>query len=259
LALIDPTQKSVSGLTKSGINALLSRVYLYKGDKTKAALFATEVINSGDFALVDAVNYGTIFSKRLTSESIFELKFDAQNRSAYNGLTYGRDSAIRSEVNYVADISLDQFFQTRTGDVRAALLDFVNNNTTILPSGRTQKYRGEESRDNSAYMIRFAEMYLIRAEAKGKTDGLADLNLIRTQRGLTALTAADVPTDSTYQKVVLDENQAEFNFEGHRYFDLARTRQLNAETGIDNFRSIMPIPGREMIASKGGIVQNPGY
>ncbi|MEN9612339.1 MAG: hypothetical protein RLZZ628_3153 [Bacteroidota bacterium] len=259
LALIDPAQKNIPVLTKSGINALLSRVYLYKGDKTKAALFATEVINSGDFALVDAVNYGTIFSKRLTSESIFELKFDAQNRSAYNGLTYGRDSAIRSEVNYVADISLDQFFQTRTGDVRAALLDFVNNNTTILPSGRTQKYRGEESRDNSAYMIRFAEMYLIRAEAKGKTNGLADLNWIRTQRGLTALTAADVPTDSTYQKAVLDENQAEFNFEGHRYFDLARTRQLNAETGIDNFRSIMPIPGREIIASKGGIVQNPGY
>ena len=55
LALIDPTQKSVSSLTKSGINALLSRVYLYKGDKTKAALFATEVINSGDFALMDNI------------------------------------------------------------------------------------------------------------------------------------------------------------------------------------------------------------
>jgi starch-binding outer membrane protein, SusD/RagB family len=259
LSLVDPLQKDIPVLTKSGINALLSRVYLYKGDKTKAAQFANEVINSGDFALVDSLNYGTIFSKRLTSESIFELKFDAQNRSAYNGLTYGRDSAIRSEVNYVADISLDQFFQTRVGDVRARLLDFVNNNSTILPSGRTQKYRGEESRDNSAYMIRFAEMYLIRAEANGKIAGLADLNKIRTQRGLAALTAADVPTDSTYLKAILDENQAEFNFEGHRYFDLARTRQLHAETGIDNFRSIMPIPGREIIASKGSIVQNQGY
>jgi hypothetical protein len=34
---------------------------------------------------------------------------------------------------------------------------------------------------------------------------------------------------------------------------------LFAETGIENFRSIMPIPGREIIASKGGIVQNSGY
>jgi hypothetical protein len=259
LTLIDPTKKDIPYLTKSGINALLSRVYLFKGDKVKAAQHATEVINSNDFALVDAANYATIFTKRLTSESVFELKFDAQNRSAYNGLTYGRDLAIRSEVNFFADTSLNQFFQARTGDVRAAMLDFVNNNATILPNGRTQKYRGEEARDNSAYMIRFAEMYLIRAEANGKINGLADLNLIRVQRGLTALTAANVSTDAAYQKAVMDEIQAEFNFEGHRYFSLARTRQLLAETRIEDFRSIMPIPGREIIASKGAIAQNPGY
>ncbi|MEY4935840.1 MAG: hypothetical protein RIS64_2199 [Bacteroidota bacterium] len=259
LTLIDPSKKDIPYLTKSGINALLSRVYLYKGDKVKAAFHASEVINSGDFALVDAANYATIFTKRLTSESIFELKFDAQNRSAYNGLTYGRDSAISSEVNFYATALLDTFFQARPDDVRAELLDFVGNNATILPNGRTQKYRGEESRDNSAYMIRFAELYLIRAEAKGKVDGLTDLNLIRVERGLTALTAANVSTDAAYQKAILDEIQAEFNFEGHRYFNLARTRQLFAETGIENFRSIMPIPGREIIASKGGIVQNSGY
>jgi starch-binding outer membrane protein, SusD/RagB family len=68
-----------------------------------------------------------------------------------------------------------------------------------------------------------------------------------------------VPTDAAYQNALLDENQAEFNFEGHRYFDLARTRQLETVTGIKNFRSIMPIPGREIIASKGAIAQNQGY
>jgi hypothetical protein len=102
-------------------------------------------------------------------------------------------------------------------------------------------------------------MYLIRAEANGKINGLADLNLIRVQRGLTALTAANVSTDAAYQKAVMDEIQAEFNFEGHRYFNLARTQQLLAETRIEDFRSIMPIPGREIIASKGAIEQNPGY
>jgi starch-binding outer membrane protein, SusD/RagB family len=259
LTLIDPTHKAIQFITKSGVNSLLSRVYLYKGDKVKAAAHATEVINTGDFALVDAANYKTIFDKRLTSESIFELKFDNQNRSAFNALTYGRDSAIRSEISFIADTILNAFFQSRAGDKRADLLDFVHNNTTILPSGRTQKYRGEEARDNSAYMMRFAEMYLIRAEANGRVAGLADLNLIRVQRGLTALTAADVPTDAAYQNALLDENQAEFNFEGHRYFDLARTRQLEAVTGIKNFRSIMPIPGREIIASKGAIAQNQGY
>ena len=72
------------------------------------------------------------------------------------------------------------------------------------------------------------------------------------------LSTADVPNDAVYLQAILDERRAEFNFEGHRYFDLARTRQVNAVLGIENFRSIMPIPNRELTANE-ALQQNPGY
>jgi hypothetical protein len=106
---------------------------------------------------------------------------------------------------------------------------------------------------------------MIRAEALGRTQGLADVNMIRTNRGLAALIAADVPDNDTYAQVVADEDRAEFNFEGHRYFDLARLGQVVnvlqplTSTTITTANSCFPIPLREISATNGVVVQNPGY
>lgn len=243
------------------VNALLARVQLYHKTPAEAAAYATKVIDNATYSLYEPNFYAATFVERRTPEAIFELAFDKQNRSDFNGLTYSRPDALRTELFYMTAADLDAFFQSRPGDVRSALADFSpdNNDPTILPDGRTQKYRGEDSRDNPAYLIRLAEMYLIRAEALGRTDGLADLNLIREKRGLSALTAADVATDDAFLDAVLAERRAEFNFEGHYYFDLARTGRYASATGADDFRAIMPVPNREVIASGGKIEQNRGF
>jgi hypothetical protein len=57
----------------------------------------------------------------------------------------------------------------------------------------------------------------------------------------------------------LDERRAELNFEGHRYFDLARTGKIKTVLSIDDFRGILPIPAREIAANQGSMKQNPGY
>jgi hypothetical protein len=156
--------------------------------------------------------------------------------------------------------SMDGFFASRPGDKRAQLVDFVNNDGSILPDGRTQKYRGEESRDNPAYIIRMAEVYLIRAEANGLVqEGVDDLNTVRTNRGLSGFAIEDFATEAEFINAILDERKAELNFEGHRMFDLARTGKINEVLGIDDFRAIFPVPFRETIATKDLIVQNPGY
>ncbi|MFM8373439.1 MAG: RagB/SusD family nutrient uptake outer membrane protein [Bacteroidota bacterium] len=258
---ISPTDDRVQYVNLHTINGLLARVYLYKKDYVKAAEHAGYVISDSPYSLLDAAQYGDIFSTRRSSESIFELAFNKQNRSDFNGLTYSRDDALRTELFYLASEDLNNFFRGRPGDVRATLLDYdVNrNDVTIVPDGRTQKYRGEESRDNPAYILRLAEMYLIRAEALGRSAGLDDLNQIRTRRGLQPLAAADVPTDADFLRAVLDERRAEFNFEGHRYFDLARTRQIGTVLNIEEFRSILPIPSNEIATGQGRMEQNPGY
>ena len=245
-------------ISTAAANALLARVSLYHGDMEAAANYATAVIDDGEYSLFGSDDFQKIYTDKLTSESVFELKFDAQNQSAYNAATYLRDDALRSDVIFIANADLNIFFENRPDDKRSQLVDFVNNDVSIEPDGRSQKYRGEISKDNSAYIIRLAEMYLIRAEALGRTDGLDDLNTIRTSRGLAALTAADVPDDDTYLDAVLDERRAELNFEGHRLFDLARTGKVEEYLGA-GVNPVMPIPQREIAATNGVVEQNPGY
>lgn len=259
LGLLDKTTITPQYVNVNTVNALLARVYLYQNQPIKAIEYATKVIDVSDYDLVEAVNYPSIFTDRRTSESIFELAFDVQNKSAYNALTYNRDGAARPEVNFMADKSLNAFFKTRASDVRSAMVNFdsTKNDATIVPDGRSEKYRGEDIRDNPAYIIRLAEMYLIRAEAKGRTTGLADVNALREKRGLFAVTPAMIATDDAFRTLILDERRAEFNFEGQRYFDLARLRRMKTDIGVAEFRGILPIPGREVKTA--GLTQNPGY
>jgi len=256
------TSRNPNYINPAIINALLARVYLYMKNYTSAASYATLVINDGAFSVMNTGSFQTMYTTKNSPESIFELPFNQQNQSEYNAYTYARLEAASTEVLFLANPDLSTFLTNRTGDLRANLV-------AIDPSGsyyRTLKYSSDiVQKDNSAYVLRISEMYLIRAEALGRAQGLADLNMIRTNRGLPALTSADVPDDPTYAQAVADENRAEFNFEGHRYFDLARTGQVvnvlqpltSSTIGATN--SCFPIPLREIEATNGAVIQNPGY
>lgn len=238
--------------------AMLARVYLHYGDKDQAAAMATAVIESGTFELLGPEDFQNMYTSKLTSESIFELVFDPQNISAFNAATYLRDDALRSDVIFLANSDLNIFFQNRPGDRRGELVDFINNDVSIEPDGRSQKYRGETTKENSAYIIRLAEMYLVRAEALGLDGGLDDLNTIREARGMDPLSAEEVGSEDDFLTAVLDERRAEFNFEGSRLFDLARTGKVEAYMG-NGVLSLMPIPQREIDGTNGVVEQNPGY
>jgi hypothetical protein len=222
---------------------------------------ATAVLNDNNFALFNSGTFTSIYTQKSTPESVLELVFDPQNQSYYNVLTYVRNDAAFSDVDFLAAANLDTFFINRPGDLRSNLVDFNpnDNDVSIIPNGRTQKYRGETTKDNSAYAFRLAEAYLIRAEALGRAGGgINDLNTLRNNRGLGNLTSSDVPDNNAFLNAVLDERRAELNFEGHRLFDLARTNNVANVLGA-GVQPIMPIPNREIIAGNGVVVQNPGY
>jgi starch-binding outer membrane protein, SusD/RagB family len=245
-------------ISPSAGNALLARVSLYYKDYPTAITAAGLVISDNTFSLFPTGEVTKIYTDRLTAESVFELEFDLQNQSTYNILTYSRIDALRSDVNFIASQNLNDFFLSRPSDTRGVLVDTVNEDASIQPDGRSQKYRGETTKDNSGFILRLAEMYLIRAEAAGRTLGLADLNTLRTNRGLTALLPSDVPDDNSYTNAILDERRAELNFEGARLYDLARTGQVEAVLGA-GVQPIMPIPQREISATNSVVTQNPGY
>lgn len=245
-------------VSTAAVEALLARAYLYYGDKLAAGEHADAVINNVNYALTEPGEVTKIYSNKLTSESILELKFEQANPSFYNALTYLRDDALRVDVFFIAHADLNTFFESRAGDTRSQLLDYENNDVSIEPDGRSQKYRGETTKDNSAYLLRLAEMYLIRAEARGLSNGLEDLNTLRVARGLSALTGAEVPDETSFLNAILDERRAELNFEGHRLSDLARTGKVEAVLG-EGVLPLMPIPQREISATNGVVVQNEGY
>lgn len=246
-------------ITADAARGLLARVALFAGDKTLALMYAKGFVdNAKEYALFDVADFGKLYTERQTSESIFELKFDIQNRSAYNSLTYKRDAALRPEVNFFAAADLNNFFKQNPADVRATTIDFVNNSSDILPDGRSQKYRGESLQDNPAYILRVAEMYLIAAEAEGYPKGLESINGLRKKRGLKDLTTADVPNQAAFVEALLAEHRAEFNMEGHRFTDLTRLRKAATYINKDVLE-VFPIPLREIGATGGLLKQYPGY
>lgn len=250
-----PIFKGPQFMTKTACQALQARVYRSKGDMTNALIKANEVINTGFASMVPGDQVGDIYNTKFSAEAIFELAFNAQDKSQFNALTYAREDALRSEVSFLAAADLKTFFEARPYDARSPLLDFVNNDVSIEPDGRTQKYRGEVFQDNSAYVIRAAEMYLIMIEAKGYPEGITDMASFALNRGVSLV---DLTSPEAFEQAVMDERRAELNFEGDRYFDLAHFGKVADVLG-DEVLPCLPIPNREIGASGGALEQYPGY
>ncbi len=224
--------------------ALRARVNLYAQNYEAAFNDANEVIEGGPFSLVGSVAdlYETTGT---TSESIFDLVFTDQDGSSLFTFTFQRDE-------YNVNPSLLESFEE--GDERADLFIFERG------SDRPLKWSDSDNADN-VRVLRLAEMYLIRSEAATMRDnnpnaGLEDLNVIRTRAGLGEI--ASIDSMDEYVNILLQERRAEFNYEGHRFFDIVRFDKLGELFGREDFRKAFPIP-RDELQIQSNLEQNPGY
>jgi len=107
-------------------------------------------------------------------------------------------------------------------------------------------------------IMRLAEMYLNRAEANfraGTTVGatpVQDVNRTRVRAGLSTLGAVTLVD-------ILAERKLELAHEGHAIHDMKRLKLSSDGFPYDANKLVLPIPQREVDASKGVIVQNDGY
>jgi hypothetical protein len=118
-------------------------------------------------------------------------------------------------------------------------------------------------------MLRLAELYLIRAEARAQQNNLsgalADLNAVRARAGLGASAAV---TQADVLGAVLHERRVElFTEVGHRWFDLRRTGNVDAVMSVmaplkggswSSFKAWWPIPLTD-IQNDTRLVQTPGF
>ncbi|RVU01046.1 RagB/SusD family nutrient uptake outer membrane protein [Mucilaginibacter limnophilus] len=251
--------------TKRTVWALKARLYLYRKDWAKAEEYATKLIESTDYELLKP--FSSWFANDVvgTRESIFELEYSAAN-----------PSTIRQQMQHSTNggtyryAPTDKFVQLLNDPAvsggRSALIGKVTQAGTTLWFGNL--YYRKNSTD-PAYVLRIAEQYLIRAEARahlgkveGTDGGLADLNKVRERAEVAAL---PLTTADDLLLAIENERRVEFAWEAHRWFDLARTGRaktvleaIDPNIKVDANENVFPIPVTQIQLDK-NLEQNPGY
>jgi len=145
--------------------------------------------------------------------------------------------------------------------------------TKFMDPTRGSYNEAQSSRD--AFVIRFAELYLIAAEAAMKlndnTTAATYINVIRTRAAKPGQTAAmQITPAQVTLDFILDERAREFAGEQMRWFDLKRTGKLiervkalnpDVAPNIQPYHVLRPIPQAQLdaITNKDEFKQNEGY
>jgi len=259
----NPADGTIGGWAAKALGA---RMYLYYQDYDRALELAEDVINNGPYTLYSYEEYANVWSQDNTSESIFEIMFNAQQNSDREGLGYLWDITGYNDLSLTN--SFLEFFTEDTEDVRLQILadDPEQGENALL-----MKFPGKNGgspRINNHRVIRLAEVYLIAAEAAlmNNNQEVAD-NMIKELYDERTNRDNDI-TDVDLDRI-LEERRRELVGEGHRFFDLMRTGNPVIRTGDDqwtslneitpdNFRVIQPIPQTEIDANP-EMEQNPNY
>lgn len=260
-----------SVVSKLAIQALLSRVYLYMGEWQKAANYATTVINSGEFSLWAADKYAAAYKEDAPEggEVIFEVYGLKSN--TYDGYWDAITWETSADKDGYSDCaaSKDLISLYADGDVRGKM--FLNNPEMAPDTYWTTKYAGKDKGRpdvSNTIVLRLSEMYLNRAEALAHgaaisgASTLSDINTIREKRDAELY-------DNPSSVDVLLERRLELAWEGHFWYDLARTKgsvtrtdysgsETNRNVPADSKYWALPINVRELDVNP-NLVQNPGY
>ncbi len=226
--------------TKWAAEALLARVYLYLGQYDKAEAAATTVLNQSSLFSLESLDRVFLANN---NEAIFQL----QPVTGYFNTPEAQEFIIPPSGPFDGSVllSTNLLNSFEAGDQRrAAWVDSVVTDQTYYFPYKYKVYDYGAPITEYTVVLRLAEIYLIRAEARAQENNLsgaaADLNAIRMRAGLT-VTAASAEPDLL--AAIIHERQIElFSEWGHRWFDLKRT-------GLAN--SVMGAPGN-VCAQKGG-------
>jgi len=277
--VVSSTQERVRP-NKGAATALLSRVYLYNQQWPLAEAEASKVIANSSIYQLESLN--TVFLSS-SKEAIWQLQpLGTFYKNTLDGLTFilapntiglaGPDASNGRPVY----LSAHMYNAFAVADKRKT--NWVNS---VIVSGTSYQYAfkykefsGDQPRTENLMVLRLAEQYLIRAEARAQQGKIAgsysaaeDLNVIRFRAGLQNSNAT---TQTEILNEILDERKIELFTEfGHRWFDLKRTAKVNEVMNLvtplkggtwSAYKALYPIPVGDIQRNpnlKGH--QNPGY
>jgi hypothetical protein len=248
--------------TENFINFLRAKVYLITGNYPMAITKADELIAAVPIATAD--QYSSIFDDSSDVEVIFR-RLRTVNE-AYMGATWfftGTGGAFMEMSNKMYE-SLD------SNDVRTEVLFDSENSDPANNSHLINKYPGSGGVPyfNQEKVMRVSEMYLVKAEAQARLSQFADaaqtIKLITDNR-FVAGTEPGLQVYTSLQDAatkILAQRNIELAYEGHRYVDVKRLRNIVGEgivrnsldcggsipctLGVSDHRFTLPIPQAEI-------------
>jgi starch-binding outer membrane protein, SusD/RagB family len=240
--------------------ALLARVWLYRGQWGLAEQEADTVIGSGVYQLEPGLD--SVFRSG-SREAIWQLQ------PVNSTLTTAEAAAFvaRPGLRPAYALTGEWLGVVEPGDLRRV---YWTDSVVVGPVNYYYPYKykltGSSPVDTEYNMvIRLAEVYLIRAEARAQQGNIAgaqdDLDVVRARAGLPATMAGDGPSLLT---AIWHERQVELVAEwGHRWLDLKRTGMADGVLGSEkpgwvSTDTLYPIPAQELTANP-KLLQNPGY
>lgn len=235
-ALLDNSANKTHANKVSAL-ALLAQVYAWKKDYVNTEKYCDSVINASPVALEPTADYKKIWEGN-SQESIIELnmRYNAVSNEGTAGFfnvflngDYITDRNILASGWVISEGSLELFSEEETRS--EMIIEDAGNGKYMLT-----KYTGVNYYDpnnsseyvvsNNLVLIRLADTYLLRAEARFKNgkqgDALSDLNVIRGRAGLAAY---ETLGEDLFNEIA-DERRREFIGEGSNQFDLIRMEQF---------------------------------
>lgn len=294
--------------TKGAANALLAKVWAQRSDRDyNHVLEHCNAVITSPAGYSMMANYADLFDglHYMNSESILEIPFETGNWSAS---CWGIELYLAPEDGWqkycVPSKDLVAAYDA-AGDVvrKSANIVFWNTDgngdpiswadenwnpcadpATAIPFNYKQKHAAGWASGDDYYLLRLADIILLKAEAQNELGSTADaaitLNLVRSRAGLGPV--ANGLSKAEMKKAILNERRLELAFEAQRWDDLVRAGEAtNVMQALEEYtytcnngvvgpavkmdyshcsqaRWIMPIPQLEIDANP-NLTQNAGY
>lgn len=278
-ALIDPSITDVTRITQDFFTALKARIALYTGDNSTAITLSQQLLNK--YPIANQTQYVNMFNDTDNTEVIFKA-----DRVSGDPLVGGVWMFTNSGGSFI-EVSNELVSIIPAGDVRnTTTWTNLDANFVADTQEHVNKYPGSGGNRylNDIKVFRSAEMLLINAEAKARTSDLAGAAaMIQTLRSARTGTTAALPSYANVDQAItniLFERRLELCFEGHRFLDIKRTRDItglgivrsqtlndcggtsngSAVCGItaNDHRFTLPVPAAELDGNA-NMTQTPGY
>lgn len=282
------THTTVFRVCRTTAKAFKAEALMMRGqgsDFADALILANEVINSGEFKMETSFasvflqqndylpKREVMFSRALNQETISESIANPTAQSPYGVFSYAVGNAANV---YTEGTEGGAYYSTLIRpDARYKYTWDTDSVTTGNPPvkkvGVSFKKVWRMNANCPAYIMRLAQLYLIKAEALAQTgasavDVLAPLNYLRQRSGNELLNAANFTTKQALLEAVVNEYVLELGVENaSEWFAMVRNKDAGGARLVAKFNTYfqndaqlcLPLPNDDIVTNKGILIQNP--